>query len=142
MTWWMWLAGGLVLMVAELATPSGFYMLFFGVGAFGVALLAGAGVLTSPGPQLLAFTVLSLTTLGLFRGPVLRRFQQPPSPDVDSLIGSLATPAAAIEAGAVGRVEVRGTAWNARNVSGATLAAGQRCVVTQVDGLLLSVRPE
>jgi len=38
MTWWMWLAGGLVLMVAELATPSGFYMLFFGVGAFGVAL--------------------------------------------------------------------------------------------------------
>jgi membrane protein implicated in regulation of membrane protease activity len=128
MTWWMWLAGGLVLMVAELATPSGFYMLFFGVGAFGVALLA--------------FTVLSLTTLGLFRGPVLRRFQQPPSPDLDPLVGSLATPAAAIEAGAVGRVEVRGTAWNARNVSGATLAAGQRCVVTQVDGLLLSVRPE
>ena len=94
------------------------------------------------GPQLLAFTVLSLTTLGLFRGPVLRRFQQPPSPDLDPLVGSLATPAAAIEAGAVGRVEVRGTAWNARNVSGATLAAGQRCVVTQVDGLLLSVRPE
>jgi len=71
MSWWMWLAGGLVLMVAELATPSGFYLLFFGLGAFGVALLAGAGVLTATGPQLLAFTVLSLTSLVLFRGPVL-----------------------------------------------------------------------
>ncbi|MBM3781072.1 MAG: NfeD family protein [Acidobacteria bacterium] len=142
MSWWMWLAGGLVLMVAELATPSGFYLLFFGLGAFGVALLAGAGVLTATGPQLLAFTVLSLTSLVLFRGPVLRRFQQPPSPDLDPLVGSLATPAESIAPGSVGRVEVRGTAWTARNVDASHVAAGQRCVVTHVDGLLLSIRPE
>lgn len=142
MTWWMWLGVGLVLMVAELVTPSGFYLMFFGLGAFGVALLAGAGVLTSTGLQLLAFTVLSLVSLGLFRGPVLRRFQQPPSPDLDPLIGTLATPSEPIAAGAVGRVEVRGTTWTARNVDALPVTPGQRCTVTQIDGLLLSIRPE
>jgi len=37
---------------------------------------------------------------------------------------------------------VRGTAWTARNVDASHVAAGQRCVVTHVDGLLLSIRPE
>jgi membrane protein implicated in regulation of membrane protease activity len=43
---------------------------------------------------------------------------------------------------AVGRVEVRGSAWSARNVSNTTLTPGQRCKVSHVDGLLLSVEPE
>ena len=31
--WWHWLVVGLLLMVGELATPGGFYIIFFGVGA-------------------------------------------------------------------------------------------------------------
>jgi len=33
MEWWLWLAGGLALVVAELVTPSGFFIIFFGLGA-------------------------------------------------------------------------------------------------------------
>ncbi|MGH9387082.1 MAG: NfeD family protein [Vicinamibacterales bacterium] len=42
----------------------------------------------------------------------------------------------------VGRVEVRGSAWSARNASDVALATGQRCRVVSVDGLLLAVVPE
>src|SRR4029078_2204269 len=41
--WWQWLLFGLVLMVAELATPGGFYLLFFGVAAVIVGLLSSGG---------------------------------------------------------------------------------------------------
>ena len=41
----MWLALGLVLLVIELATPSGFFVMFFGLGALTV------GVLDAPGPR-------------------------------------------------------------------------------------------
>ena len=39
MTGWMWIAMGLVLAAIELATPGGFFIIFFGVGAVGVGLL-------------------------------------------------------------------------------------------------------
>jgi inner membrane protein len=54
----------------------------------------------------------------------------------------LAVPQVSIEPGAVGRVEVRGSTWSARNVATVALATGQRCTVVAVDGLLLAVRPE
>ena len=31
MTWWLWVALGLVLGAIELATPGGFFVIFFGV---------------------------------------------------------------------------------------------------------------
>jgi membrane protein implicated in regulation of membrane protease activity len=58
------------------------------------------------------------------------------------LIGVLAIPQGAIEPGAVGRVEVRGSTWSARNVASIAITTGQRCTVVSVDGLLLAVRPE
>ena len=41
MTPWMWIALGLVLAAIELATPSGFFIIFFGLGALIVGLLVG-----------------------------------------------------------------------------------------------------
>lgn len=138
----MWFAGGLLLMAAELATPGGFFIMFFGLGAMTVGLLSGFGVTRTDWVQWLLFTVISLGYLLLFRGKLQQRFEPPPPPAVDTLIGVLAVPQDAIEPGAVGRVEVRGSAWSARNVASATLAIGQRCTVVSVDGLLLAVRPE
>lgn len=138
----MWLAGGLVLMVAELVTPSGFFIMFFGLGALTVGTLARLGVADAWWLQWLLFTVFSLGYLLLFREQLERRFQVPPPPDVDSLVGVLATPQGAIEPGAVGRVEVRGSSWSARNVAAVAITTGQRCTVVSVDGLLLAVRPE
>ena len=138
----MWLAGGLVLMVAELATPSGFFIMFFGLGALTVGVLARLGLVDAPWAEWLLFTVLSLGYLLLFRGKLQQRVQAPPPPAVDSLLGVLAVPQAVIEPGQVGRVEVRGSTWNARNGAVVAVYSGQRCTVVGVDGLLLTVRPE
>jgi len=142
MEWWVWLAGGLVLMVAELVTPSGFFIMFFGLGALTVGVLARSGLAESGWAQWLLFTLFSLGYVLLFRGQLARRFQIPPPPAVDSFVGVLAVPQGEIEPGAVGRVEVRGSSWSARNVGTVPIYIGQRCTVVSVDGLLLAVRPE
>ena len=41
--WWHWLVLGLVLLAAELASAGGFYIIFFGVGALVVGVLAALG---------------------------------------------------------------------------------------------------
>lgn len=138
----MWFAGGLVLMAAELATPGGFFIMFFGLGAMTVGLLSRFALVNTDWVQWLLFTLISLGYLLVFRRKLQKRFEPPPPPIVDPLIGVLAVPQDPIEPGAVGRVEVRGTAWSARNVAPATLVIGQRCTVVGVNGLLLSVRPE
>ena len=142
MEWWLWVAGGLALMVLELATPSGFFIMFFGLGALTVGVLARVGLMEAIWLQWLSFTLLSLGYVLVFRGQLQRTFQAPPSLPVDSLLGVLAVPQGAIEPGAVGRVEVRGSTWSARNLGPGALALGQRCTVVSIDGLLLGVRPE
>ena len=44
MTWWYWLVLGLVLVALEMASSGGFYIIFFGVAAVVVALLAATGL--------------------------------------------------------------------------------------------------
>ena len=89
-----------------------------------------------------SFYGASVGYLLLFRRKLQKRVQTPPQVDVDSLVGVLAVPQEPLEPGAVGRVEVRGSTWNARNLGTAALNPGQRCLVVSVDGLLLGVRPE
>jgi membrane protein implicated in regulation of membrane protease activity len=139
---WLWLAAGLALVVAELATPSGFFIIFFGLGALTVGVLGWLNVATSLGSQLLLFSVLSVVYLLLFRGRLQARVQIPPPPNVDSLVGVLAIVQDRLLPGVVGKVEVRGSMWSARNTSGVTLDAGQRARVAAVDGLTLTVVPE
>jgi membrane protein implicated in regulation of membrane protease activity len=140
--WWIWMAGGMLLAIAELATPSGFFIIFFGLGAMTVGALGYLGVITAWWLEWLLFTVFSLAYLGFFRKRLLSRFQNPPPSTVDSLVGSLAVAMDALPAGAIGRVEVRGAAWTARNTSAAPLAVGQRGRVVSVNGLELAVVPE
>lgn len=138
----MWLAAGLVLVVAELATPGGFVIIFFGIGALAVGALALAGAVTSLPVQVLLFSVLSVAALAVLRGRVQSRIKTPPSSNVDSLIGGLAIVQERLSPGVVGRVEVRGSSWSARNTSDVTLDPGQRARVAGVDGLTLAVVPE
>ena len=138
----MWLAAGLVLVVAELATPGGFVIIFFGIGALAVGALALLGVVSSVPLQFLLFSVLSIASLAMLRSRLQTRVRTPPSSNVDSLIGDLAIPQERMSPGVVGRVEVRGSTWSARNTSSVTLDPGQRARVAGVDGLTLAVIPE
>jgi membrane protein implicated in regulation of membrane protease activity len=93
--------------------------------------------------QLLLFSVLSVGSLLLFRNPLLRAFQRDPqSPAIDTLVGEIGTVADDLAPGAVGQIELRGTAWSARNAAAATLPRGSRCRVVWVEGLTLHVEPE
>jgi len=142
MDWWMWLAGGFVLLVAELVTPSGFFIMFFGIGAILTGVAASAGVVSGAPAQWLLFTVISVLSLLLFRRKIQRQVEPDARPPVDSLIGEVATPIDAIAPGEVGRVSLRGSNWEARNESGTVLGANQRCRVTRVSGLQVGVVAE
>jgi membrane protein implicated in regulation of membrane protease activity len=141
--WWHWLVLGLVLAVAEIASAGGFYIIFFGVGAIAVGLLAYFGWSGPVWMQVAEFTAISLITMGTFRRRLLRSVQpNPQAPRIDTLVGEIATAAEDVPAGGVGRVELRGTAWSARAETGEAIARGSRCVVTRVDGLMLYIVPE
>jgi len=138
----MWLAAGLVLVVAELATPGGFVIIFFGIGALAVGVLSLSGLVTNVPLQFLLFSVLSVASLAILRGRLQSRIQTPPSSNVDSLVGVVAMVQERMAPRAIGRVEVRGSMWAARNTSDITLDPGQRARVAAVDGLTLAVIPE
>ena len=143
MTWWLWVALGLVLSAIELATPGGFFVIFFGVAAVAVGLTQLAGLDLPAWGQWLAFPILAIVALRLFRRPLLARLQ--PATDgnaVDSMVSEVALPAAPIEPGQHGRAELRGTTWSVRNVGDVAVSAGQRCRVVAVNGLQLDIRPE
>ena len=138
----MWLAAGAALVVAELATPGGFVIIFFGVAALLIGILGLLGAVSSAPLQFLLFSVLSVGSLALLRGRLQSKLRTPGASNVDSLIGDLAIPQERLSPGVVGKVEVRGSTWSARNTSSVTLDPGQRARVAAVDGLTLAVIPE
>ena len=74
MDWWIWVLGGLVLLLAEVLTPGGFFVVFFGAGAILVGALKLVGWGGPAWAEWLVFTVLSVASLALFRDPLMRRF--------------------------------------------------------------------
>jgi inner membrane protein len=141
--WWHWLVIGILLVLAELATPGGFFVIFFGFAAIIVGVLSGFGMAGPIWMQLLLFSVLSVVSLLLFRTRLLRTIQHDPqAPQVDSLVGEIGLLEGAIAPGQIGRIEVRGAAWSARNATSSELTRGMRCRVVRVDGLMLEVEPE
>lgn len=137
----MWLAGGLVLLVVEVVTPSGFFVMFFGLGALTVGALGRFGFAGAPWVQWLVFTVTSVVYLLLFRGRLQDRVERP-SGNVDTFVGELAVPRERIQPGEVGRVELRGTLWTGRNDSTQPIEPGQRCRVIGVDNFVVFIQPE
>lgn len=144
MEWWLWAALGLVLAVGEVLTPGGFFIVFFGLAALVVALLAFLGLADALSFQILLFSIFSVASLLLFRNPLLRWMarQSKPAVEIDSLVGEIAVASTAMAAGGVGQAQLRGSAWSARNGSQAAVAAGARCRVTRVEGLVIWVEPE
>src|SRR5687768_10516801 len=143
MIWWYWILLGLVLAAIELATPGGFFVIFFAISAVLVGLLELAGIIEADAIQWGIFSVISVACLAFFRKPLLARLNLGEAREaVDSLVGELATVVDAIAAGQHGRAELRGTKWTVRNVDALTVSAGERCRVVAVRGLELDIRPE
>lgn len=143
MVWWLWVLLGLGLLCVEMATPGGLFALFFGLSAIMVGALTGFGWSGPAWMQWLLFSVLSVGDLALLRGPLRARLNlSGHRKPVDSLVGESGVVLAEVPGSGVGKVEIRGTSWNARSTAGTALGAGQRCRVERLDGLTLWVRPE
>jgi membrane protein implicated in regulation of membrane protease activity len=142
MAWWMWALFGFALLFAELKTPGGFFFVFFGSSALFLSVIDGIGF---GGPfwfQWLLFSVLSVTSAALFRPKLIQRFGSRIIPsDVDELSGQDALADEDIGAKAIGKVQMRGTTWSARNLGPGAVLKGQRCRVERVVGIALEVRP-
>jgi membrane protein implicated in regulation of membrane protease activity len=142
---WSWIAAGLVLVALELVVP-GFVIFFFGLGAVltGLVLFVVPGLSSSL--QILLFAVASLLLLVTCRRFMPKSFrgrstQAEGDPDDDEVAGSIARVAApGLSAGHEGKVEFRGTLWNARAEGSDDLAAGTEVVVVRRENLLLVVR--
>jgi membrane protein implicated in regulation of membrane protease activity len=141
LAWWMWMIAGIALLGIEMLTPGGFFTLFFGAGAIAVGILGLIGWQPSVPVQGLIFLAVSIVSLLLFRKPLVERFQRSiPQSKVDSLIGETAVAMEQIPAGGMGKAELRGSAWSARNVGASPIELKQRVRVERIDGLTLDVR--
>jgi membrane protein implicated in regulation of membrane protease activity len=142
MPWWLWMLFGLVLLILEVQLTGGFYLAFFGIGALCVGFLVAIGLAQADWLQWLLFSALSLVTLGFLRRPIMMRLAPAASNRVDGLVGETAIACEEIPSGGVGKAELRGTTWTARNCGSVALAKDTRCRVERVDGLTIWIRPE
>jgi membrane protein implicated in regulation of membrane protease activity len=142
MDWWIWIVLGLMLVLGELVTPGGFYILFFGIAAIVVGILAGFNVAGPPWFQVIVFSVLSVLTLWLFRERLLQSTHPDILDQVDTLVGETAVITEEIPSRGIGKAEMRGASWSARNIGEKSLARGERCKVERVEGLTIYVRTE
>jgi inner membrane protein len=139
MDWWIWTLIGFFFLALEFVTTT-MHSAFFAAGAFLVALLVAFHVGGPLWAQILVFTVFSLITLLIIRPVVVQKLKLSQTKIVDTLVGEQAILMQDLPPLEVGRAEMRGSTWNARNVGDTTLARGQRARVEKVEGLVLHVR--
>ena len=136
---WLWLIGGVVLLIAEVIAP-GFFLVFVGAAAIATGLftiLFGLGF----APQLALFALYALLAVALGR-----RFYSTRSASADPLLnnragrllGKTVTVVAAVD-DHNGRVRVGDSEWSAR---GGPAQPGERVRITGVEGNCLKVEPE
>ena len=140
--YWIWIAAGIMLMLLEFALP-GFVIFFFGLAA----VLIGVLLFLLPGIPLawtlLLFAVLSVVLLVLFRKLAPAVFKGKSGEegfeiDSDDVRGAPATALCDFGPGEIGRVEFRGTDWDAS--SGRPVEQGERVRAESPRHLPLNVR--
>ncbi len=139
MDWWVWTLIGFFFLALEFVTTT-MHSAFFAAGAFLVAVLVALHVGGPLWVQLLTFTVFSLITLLIIRPFVVQKLKLSQTKVVDTLIGEQAVLMDDLPPAGVGKAEMRGSTWNARNVGETALRRGQRATVEHVEGLVLHVR--
>ncbi len=139
--WWLWMLLGLALLAGEILTPGGFFLFFFGVSALVVGALKLLGLTTGLTSEGLLFAALAVAGVVFFRKPLLQRFRRlSPNVQVDNIASETAWAVDEIPPHAIGKVELRGTAWNAQNDGDTAIPKAARCRIERVDGLTLHVR--
>ena len=139
MTWWIWVLAGLALLAVEFVSTT-MHLGFFAIGALIVALLVGLGVDLPLWGQLAIFTLTSLFAFVFIRPALVRKLKLDFQPQVDPIVGETAMALEDMQVQQMGKAEMRGTQWSARNVGETMLTRGQRCVVASIEGLVIGIK--
>lgn len=139
--WWaLWLTVFLAFAVVEMLTLDLFFIMLGGGALAGLlADFAGAEFWL----QIVVFCVLSLLMIAFVRPIALRHLRKGPSDqrtNIDRLIGESALVMETVSSSA-GLVKIGGDVWSARSENG-VLNAGQRVVVSAIDGATAVVAPQ
>ncbi|RLE18902.1 MAG: hypothetical protein DRJ08_00355 [Acidobacteria bacterium] len=137
----IWFIVGIVLMLLEMAVP-GLVIIFFGIGAIAVSVTC---MIASPSlaVQLIIFIVVSGLSLGLLRRWLATKFFSSKDglagdPTVlDEFTGKTAIVDQAIAPGKPGKVEFKGTRWQAESEE--EIAAGDVVVILEKENITLKV---
>ena len=139
MAWWYWIIVGILLLALELFSPGGFFMFLIGLAAIITGLPGLIGIDPPFTFQVLLFTALSALLLVTTRKPLQRLIMRKGPELSDEFSGKEVVVTSDIASGQFGKGEFRGSPWNVRNNSAATLLAGSRCTIERADGLTLIV---
>jgi membrane protein implicated in regulation of membrane protease activity len=138
---WLWLIGGVLLLIAEVIAP-GFFLIF--IGAAGIATGLLSLLLHLPLTlQLAAFAVLAFVAVRMGgRRFYASRYDYSADPllndRVGRLLGKVVVVVQPVDANG-GRVRVGDSEWSAR---GGPAAVGDRVRIVDVEGNCLKVEPE
>ena len=141
--WILWVVLGVILVVAEIFTM-GFFLLWFGVGAFAAALvgIAGGGLLL----QFLAFASVSIVMTTMSRTILAKYFSHDESTrhksGAESMPGQICTVTIASKGSLnEGAVKAYGSTWTAFPVEGeGLLVKGEKVEVVEVRGSSIYVK--
>ena len=137
MPWWLWLVLGFALLAGEMLAPGGLYLLFLGMGALIVGVMALAGIAGPAWTQLLLFALLSVLSLTTLRSRLARRMR--PGRLDQAIVGDTIELTTSIEPNGVGQARYRGSVWKVYNAGASALEAGARCRVEEIHGITLTV---
>lgn len=137
----VWFLVGLLLFLFELVLP-GFVIFFFGVGAWVTAL---ACLIGDPGInlQIIIFAVTSVVSLAALRRMIQRKLiikDNLAEAVEDEFSGKEATALTDISAGNEGKINFKGTTWNAESES--EIHAGQKVIIKGKENFKLFVEPK
>ncbi len=137
----LWAILGVILIIAEIFTL-GFFLLWFGIGAFAAAIFAFLGF--SPVVQFIVFAVVSVAFTAMSRtifANYFRHSEDKVKIGVDALPGKIGTVTNS-SAGALneGAVKVFGSTWTAFPVDEIPLVEGEKVEVVEVQGASIYVR--
>jgi membrane protein implicated in regulation of membrane protease activity len=134
----VWFIIGLACIIAEFGLP-GLVIIFFGIGAWVVALLLFVFDLPLA-LQIMIFLLVSVTALLFLRKKFLPR-QEASSDVTEDLIGRSAIVKKALSKGKPGTVSFKGAVWKASTESPATIEAGQQVRIVGHESIVLFVEP-
>lgn len=138
---WLWLIGGIVLLIAELIAP-GFFLVFVGGAAVATGLAALLLPLALP-LQLAIFAVLAFLAVRIGgRRAYSMRYEHSADPFLNDrarrMLGTVVVATQPIDRNG-GRVRVGDSEWSAR---GGPAQPGDRVRIVDVEGNCLKVEPE